>query len=207
MYGHRPGTGISVVLSKKRVVRRPEEGLSASGGHAPHKNQQEDPVGESGEHSRDAPEDYGHGHHPLAREAVTGPASERHAAGVEKVEYGRNEADGGVSQIQGLPDCRKHGIEDLTVSLIQEICHPQQQKHLPLDPGPLLCRSCIGFSLFHIHTRFSICRKDTTYFENTTLHHTKFSSSYHNIVQIEAARRCCGFIFRNGCGTYCTLYS
>ena len=135
MDGHCPGTSVRVILSEQGIVGRAEKRLSTAGRNTTRDHEHNDTVGNSCEHCRGAPEQNGEGYHPFAAETVPHPSSERYHKCVEQVEQRRYEAYGCVGEIQCLAYRRKHGVEYLAVSLVEQVSHPQQEQNLPFDPS------------------------------------------------------------------------
>ena len=131
MDGHRTCSGVSVVLSEERVVCRAEESLSAACRNASHKDEHHNSAGQTCEHRSHAPEEDGDGGHPLAAETVACHSSERNHTRIAEVEDGGDQTHRGVCKVEGIADCREHGVEHLTVRLVEQICHPEKRQNLP----------------------------------------------------------------------------
>ena len=113
-----------MVLAQQGIVGRAEEGLSAAGGDGTGENEEEDAVGQAGEHGGHTPEQDAEGGDPLAAETVSHPSAHRDHEGVKEVEENGDQTYRGVSQVKTVPDEGQNRIEDLPVSLIQEERHP-----------------------------------------------------------------------------------
>ena len=131
MDGHRRGPRPVVVLSQKRIVGRPEEGLSSSRGKASHHDEHHESVAQSREHRGHAPEENSSGHNPFPADLVTDIASYRYQNGIEKIEYGRDGTHRHIAQAKVVPDHRKNDVENLSVSLIEKVSDPKDRQNFP----------------------------------------------------------------------------
>ena len=131
MNRHRTGTCISMVLSQKRVIRRTEECLTTTCSDASQKDEHHNACCQSCKHSGYAPEKDSDCCHPLAAESVTCETSERNHESITKVEDCSDHTHFCVSDSERIPDCRKYGIENLAVCLIEQVCHPKEGQNFP----------------------------------------------------------------------------
>ena len=123
-----------MVLAQEGVVCGAKEGLAAARCYGTGKNKEEYSVCEAREHGCDAPEKDTQGGNPFAGVLVSKPAANGNHGGVEEVEEHCNKAHGLVCEGQAVPDKGQHAVEDLAVSLVQEIRHPKEQQDLPFVP-------------------------------------------------------------------------
>ena len=122
--GHGPGAGVGVILAQQGIIGRPEEGFPAAGGHRAGEDEEEYPVGQAGQHRGDAPEQDAERADPFPAEPVAKPSSEGNHGRIEQVEEHGDQTHGGVRQAETVPDQRQDRVEDLAVSLVQEIGDP-----------------------------------------------------------------------------------
>ena len=120
-----------MILTQKGIVRRTEERLASACRHGTQHYQPEETCRQSGKGCRNAPEQDAYSRHPLPAETVARPAADRNHEGIEQVENGSDQSYGRVRKVQCVPDCREHGVEHLPVSLVKQICHPEQQEDFP----------------------------------------------------------------------------
>ena len=131
VHRHGKGPGPVVILRQQRVVRRAEEGFTASRGDAPHQHEHQEAVAEAREHRGDAPEEDAARDDPFPAETVAHQTADRHQHGVEQIEDRGDGADSHIAQPQILADKREHHIENLTVRLVEQVGNPQQSQNFP----------------------------------------------------------------------------
>ena len=139
MDGHRACSCLFMVLSKERIVCRSEESLSAACGYTSQEYQHDDSGCKSCEHRGYAPEEDCYRHNPFAAETVSGPSSERNHHGVAKIKDCRDQTNRGVRQIKSIADSRQYCVEHLPVSLVEKVCHPEEQQNFPFVPASFCC--------------------------------------------------------------------
>ena len=134
MDGHRAGPGVGVVLAQQGIIGRPEERFAAARRDRAREDEQENAVREAGKHRGDTPEQDAERADPFPAEPVAEPSSQRDHDRIEQVEEYGDQAYGRVRQAETVPDQRQDRVEDLAVSLVQEIGDPKKGEDLPLVP-------------------------------------------------------------------------
>ena len=121
-----------MILGDDGGIGRAKYSLTHARSHATHEDHKYNGIGKTRKHRSRTEQRHAEDDYLRSAQTVGKVSGKGHREGEEEVKTCRNQTHRNIARTQKLLDVRQHGVENLTIALIQKIGNPQQEDDLPL---------------------------------------------------------------------------